>query len=233
MKKLIALALAAAALIPSAEAKTVTETRSIKSFEKLEASTALNIIYVQGTPVSFKISGDEQDVAATKIKQSGDKLKIWRTDCEQKNFGRNRTVTVTVTTPVIREIDLSGACDFSAKRLSYSGDVEIDTSGASKVSISDLSAQNVEIDVSGASNIEVGKSSTRRIDLDLSGASKASIAGNTGYLYLDCSGASDASLGKLKAVEGKIDVSGASKATTNVQQLRKSSSSGAATFRNR
>lgn len=233
MKKLIALALAAAALIPSAEAKTVTETRSIRSFEKLEASTALNIIYVQGTPVSLKISGDGQDVAATKIKQSGDKLKIWRTDREQKNFGRHRTVTITVTTPVIREIELSGACDFSAKRLSYSGDVEIETSGASKVSISDLNAQNVEIDCSGASNIAVAKSSTRKIELDLSGASKASIAGSTGDLDLDCSGASDASLGKLKAVEGKIDVSGASKATTNVQQLRKSSSGGAATFRNR
>ncbi len=233
MKKLLALTLAAAALIPAVSAKTVTETRSIKTFEKLEASTAVNIQYAQGTPISLKITGEADDVANTKIRQTGDKLKIWRTDKEQKNFGNNRTVTITVTTPVIRSIDISGACSFSAKSLSYSGDIEIDLRGVSKMTIASLNAQEVEIDCAGASDLKISKSSTKEIDLELSEASKATISGNTGFLDLDCSGACDASLGRLSAVAGEIDLSGAAKATTNIQQLRKSHTSGAASFKNR
>lgn len=233
MKKLIALALAAAAIIPAINAKTVTETRSIKAFEKIEASSAVNIKYVQGTPVSFKITGEEKDVANTRISQTGNKLKIWRTDKEQKNFGKNRTVTVTVTTPVIRDIDLSGACSFSAKSLSYSGDIDIEASGASQIDIANLNAQEVDIECSGASSIAVAKSSTKEIDLSLSGASKATISGNTGYLDLQGSGACSAELGRLSAVSGKVGLSGASTATTNIKQVRNSHTSGAASHKNR
>lgn len=234
MKKLIAIALAAAALIPSAAvAKNITETRNISAFEKLEASTAVNIKYVQGTPVSLKISGDSEAVAATKTRLSDGKLKIWRTDKQQKNFGPDRTVTVTVTTPVIRKIELSGACGFSADRLSRDGDIEIDLKVATAVDIKNLNAAEVEIDCSGASKVSVAKSSTKSIDLDLSGASTATIAGNTGYLGLDCNGASEANLGHLSAVSGKVGLSGASKAKTNVQNLRKSHVGGASTLKNR
>lgn len=233
MKKLIAIALAAAALFPAMEAKTVTETRPVRSFDKLEASSALNIIYTQGTPAGFKISGDEKDVAAIKIKQSGGKLKIWRADNRQKKNGKSNAVTVTITTPRLSEIELSGACDFSAKRLSSNGDIEIETDGASKVSISDLKARKVEIDCSGASNIKVAKSSTRKMELDLSGASKVSIAGNTGYLDLDCDGATKADLGKLAAAEGSVDLSGASSVTTNIRSIRKRDTRGASSFKNR
>lgn len=232
MKKLIALALAAAAIIPAINAKTVTETRSIKAFEKIEASSAVNIKYVQGTPVSFKITGEEKDVANTRISQTGDKLKIWRTDKEQKNFGKNRTVTVTVTTPVIRDIELNGACSFSAKSLSYSGDIDIEAKGASQVDIANLNAQEVDIECSGASCVAVAKSSTKEIDLSLSGASKATISGNTGYLDLQGSGACSAELGRLSAVSGKVGLSGASTATTNIKQVRKCHTSGAASHKN-
>ena len=231
-KKATILALAAAILIP-ATAKNVSETRAITAVEKLEASSAINIEYVQGTPVSLKISGDEAAVAVTKIKQSGNKLKIWRTDKMRKNQWPKQTVTVTLTTPAISDIELDGACSFKAKRLSSNGEIEIDLDGASKVGIGQIEAANVEIDCDGAASLSVTKASTRSIELDLDGASTATIAGITGHLDLECGGASKASLDKLKAVTGEVKLSGAASASTNIQSVGKQRASGAASFKNR
>lgn len=233
MKKLIVLALAAAAIIPSISAKTITESRSIKAFDKLEVSSAVNVKYVQGTPVGLKITGSEEDVAKTKIKQTGGKLKIWCSDNRRMNFGRSRSVSVVVTTPVINEIELDGACSFTASRLGTNGKVDMEIDGASNVDITDLKAGDVKIECSGSSNIKIARSSTRRIDLEVSGASNVTIAGSTGYLDLECSGASKASLGNLSAKSGEVETSGASRATTHITNLRKADNSGASTHKNR
>lgn len=231
MKKLatILLALATIASPLALRAKTIQKSHPIKAFERLEASNALNISYIQGTPVSLKVSGEESDIATLKIKQVGQKLKISR---ENKKMSRIGKIEITVTTPVIKEIDLSGKCKFSAKRLSRNGDIDIDLSGASSVNVEQLKGTKIDIDCSGASQVSAAKTSASKIEIDLSGASSVNMCGTASELNVECSGASTAELSKLAARTGCVEASGASRVKTKITTLRKSEGSGSSILQN-
>ncbi len=231
MKKLatIILALAAAASPLAMRAKTIQKTLPVKAFEKLEAVGALNITYIQGTPVGLKVTGEEADVAALKIKQSGRELKLCRDDKRKKSSGK---LSVVITTPVLSDIELVGACHLSAKRLTRNGDIEIDIAGASSVNIGQLQGTEIDIECSGASSINADKTSAASCDVELSGASSATMGGNTGKLKVQCSGASQAKLSKLAAKTGSVSASGASRIESNITTLTKSNFSGGSSIKN-
>lgn len=85
----------------------------------------------------------------------------------------------------------------------------IDTSGASSVSVVDLKNQSISVDSSGASKVKLG-GETLKLTLDISGASKIDAEGLTAEnCNVESSGASNA----VVNVTGKLwtDASGASK----------------------
>lgn len=91
-----------------------------------------------------------------------------------------------------------------------------------------ISAPNIEnLESSGASNVTITNLKNAALSIDSSGASKINVEGETSILTIDVSGASNISAGDLKAVDANIEASGACHVDVNVSGDLKSEASGA------
>lgn len=218
-----------AAIKPSK--KTVTISKSVSPFTDIDVSSAINVIYTQGSGHSVSIRLPENLADKIRFRQDGKEISI-----SYQNLGSTSgdiNTTVFITTPRLKSIELSGACTFSSSEINMpANDMDIDISGASNVTIENLKVNALEVESSGASNVNIANYSGIGTDIDVSGASRVKISGVTSKLTLDVSGASNASLSGLRAKTGSVEVSGASKASTNILNLKLCKQSGVSSFEN-
>jgi putative autotransporter adhesin-like protein len=91
-----------------------------------------------------------------------------------------------------------------------------------------ISAPDIEnLETSGASNISIENIKNARLGLDSSGASKVSVQGETSVLVVDVSGASRIDAGSLSAGTAKVDASGATNVAVNVADELNANATGA------
>jgi len=151
------------------EGPVVTEQREVRPFTRLEAGSGLQVVVVIGpaAPLDVAAQANIQDAIATDV--AGDTLHIEATD----DFTTSEPVTVTVTTPELSGIDLSGgaqaqvdglegaALDVSVKgggRLAASGTVgelTLTVDGGSGADLAGLTASRVHIAIGGGSEATV------------------------------------------------------------------------------
>lgn len=224
----------AACKTQKASTETVTITKNVEAFSKIDAFSALTVIYKQGDRYSVTIRIPEHMQEYFKFRQIGDEIEFGFKPPKSMSINNNNAGTiVTVTSPRIREIELSGACSFVAEEISQSSDkLEIDLSGATSVKIGNLKAKKLEVEASGASNINIGKLIADKTEIDISGASSTTISGVTSLLKVDVSGATAVNLENLKAQEGSIEASGAAKVNTNILRVTSSECSGMSRIKN-
>ena len=164
-----------------------------------------------------------------------------------------KTMAVTITTPSLVQIHLSGASSLHSNDLWESpmerftlsingaskagklrlggGELKADISGASSCGITgDFAA--VEVEISGASALTLS-GQYEEIALDAQGTSKASFIGDADSVDATCSGSSFMDAESLSVDEAKIVCKGASKATVNVNEKLEVDLSGASTCRYR
>ena len=91
----------------------------------------------------------------------------------------------------------------------------------------------MDIECSGASNVTISNLNCTKVEAEASGASKVVLKGDTREAEFDASGASNINAENLKASTGEIEASGASKVVANILNLTKRETSGMSTIRNR
>ena len=199
------------------------------SFDRIEVGGAFDIYLRQGPEHEVSVVTDDnlQDVVELRI-ENGEL--IIETDGFISEFTE---LKVFITLPVLRGIELSGACDLEGKN-TFTGDhldielsgscnadlavdlrsLDIDCSGACTLFLSG-GARKMEVDLSGSCDLKAFPLTTDICRIDVSGASDAEIAVMT-ELVADASGASNITyLGDPKTLQ--IDSSGAS----DVQQAKR------------
>ncbi len=135
---------------------------------------------------------------------------------------------LTITMPVLTELELSGACKGSASGFRSSNDLGVHLSGASELDL-DMETGDFFAELSGASKI-TGRLIASSSDFELSGASRAILTGLGGDINIDGSGASNADLLDFAVANASVDLSGASRATINVNGVLDVSLSGASSL---
>jgi hypothetical protein len=181
-----------------------TESRETEPFSGLEISGAIKASVTIGQPQSVEVSGDDNLVPMiiTEVRDGTlvVRMEPWSRIQTKEDF------TVTIVTPELQELSVSGACHVDVEGLEV-GEFTVDISGASHVAasgrcnqlVADLSgasalkcvaleAESVKLDVSGASNAKV--TATDRLAAEASGASTVRYAGDPGSVKADTSGAS-------------------------------------------
>lgn len=109
--------------------------------------------------------------------------------------------------------------------LKIEADKHIKSHGPIVVRISAPDIENIE--ASGASNVSVTNLNNQSLAIDSSGASKVLVEGETARLSVDVSGASSINAGGLKAVDAEVDASGASRVEVFATGDLRSEASGA------
>lgn len=178
---------------------------SVSGFTKLALGSAFKVDVKQGSKFSVTASGRSEDLDDLESSITDGTLKL---KYKGNNWNKNRkTVSVSITMPSLQAVSFSGASTANVAKFSGVKTMDIDVSGASRVTM-ELSAQKVALDLSGASSLvltgqcdvlngEVSGASTfkgrdfpaKEVNIDASGASSAAVAANT-TLHAEASGAS-------------------------------------------
>lgn len=211
----------------------IKKTLTVSSFNDIEVSSAMKVIFEQSNG-EYSVVAEIPSRFENKFsfEQSGKSLEFWMKG--ESNFHDGEEVRLYIKAPSIKGVELSGASTFTAQTINQANKgLDIECSGASRVSIKQLYVKSLSIDCSGASNAGISNISADKISVDCSGASKATISGKAGYVEYDASGASTISAEELLAERGEVDASGVSKIVCNISNVTDWDSSGMSSIKNK
>lgn len=189
----------------NASGVTKTEKRDVAGFSSIDASGVVVVNVTSQKDFDVQIEADENLLPYIKTEVDGDTLKIFRKGWMVFSGGGSKPV-ITVSMPQIDNLDISGASSATMTDLNENN-LRIDASGASKITLFGQ-VTSLSIDSSGACHIDAENLKAVDADIDASGASRISVAA-LNDLRVDANGASKI----VYAVEPKNleqDVSGAS-----------------------
>ena len=170
----------------------VTQKYDFSDFTKVEVSSAFKFEINQSASYSVSVTADDNVIEKVQVTKSGDTLKIGL-----KTITVLGTVTLqaAVTMPQLRGLEVSGASRGTISDFSSTEDLDIEVSGASKVT-GDITAGDADFDVSGASTVQ--------------------LEGSANDMVADASGASRMNLGDFAVNNANVNLSGASSGTVNL-----------------
>lgn len=174
-------------------------------FNNIEVSNVFEVDISQSDSYSIDITSDDNIMEYIIIDRSGDILRI---GLKLGYSYRSITAVAKINMPDISRFVLSRASSGIINDFAAAGNINIDVSGASSLTLSDLACADVDIEVSGASNMSLESFITTDAGVNISGASTA-VVNTEGTPDAEISGASNFQyIGNPEL--GDISVSGAS-----------------------
>ncbi|MFC2052420.1 head GIN domain-containing protein [Chloroflexota bacterium] len=182
-----------------------TEEYTFRDFTGVEISSAFEFEITQSDSYGVSITADDNVIDKVEVIKEGSTLKIGFTTIPSLG---PVTLKAKVTMPQLHGLTVSGASRGTVSDFSSTENLDINVSGASKVT-GDITAGDADFDISGASTVQL-EGSANNIVANVSGASRFNLGGfivnNANVTF---SGASTGTVnpnGRLDA-----DLSGASK----------------------
>jgi hypothetical protein len=160
-----------------------TEKRSAADFKSIEVGGIFEVEVVAQKDFSVEVEADDNLLQYIKTEVKGDTLEI----STEKSISPKGPVRIRISAPNIENLDISGVSKVSLTNLKNDS-LKVDASGASKIKI-DGETGNLEVELSGASRLDAENLKAENVDVDGSGASNASV-NVSGDLKADLSGAS-------------------------------------------
>lgn len=179
-----------------------TENREVSGFKAIDISNAFEVEITAQKDFQLEVEADDNLLPLIKTEVNGDTLVI-KTD---KSLKTGNPLKIRISAPDINNLELSGASKVSLVNVSNDA-LSLDSSGASKIRI-EGTTKNFSVEMSGASKLDAENLKAENVSVDSSGASNATVF-VTNVLKADLSGATNVTyLGSPKSVEKKT--SGAS-----------------------
>jgi hypothetical protein len=181
----------------------VTRELDLAGFDKVDVSHAFAVDIREGESFSVVVGVDDNLVEYLRVEKQGSTLKIGLQP--GRNYS-NTHATAEVTMPELTGLDLSGASRGTTSGFKSSRDLNVDASGASRLS-GDIEAGDARFDVSGASRVN--------------------LTGSAEDLVIDASGGSTMDLADFAVADANVEASGASDVTVNASDRLDVDASGA------
>ena len=179
------------------------EEYAFTDFTEVEIGSAFEFEIKQSGSYSINVTADDNVIDYVQVSQVGQTLTI---RLRRVVFLGPVTLRASVTMPQLNSLTASGASRGTVSGFSSNEDLDIEVSGASKLT-GDITAGDVEFDISGASTIQ--------------------LEGSADDMVADVSGASSFKLDDFIVNNADIDFSGASSGTVNLTGILNADLSGA------
>lgn len=210
-KSLLSIVCLTIGLIASAETKVL---KISKSIESIQASAGVNVIYkpTTGGNTNVAITGDAKRIDYIDIKVSGKTLEI-----SPKRDGKNSNkriggVTVTVTAPIVRSVEVSSGARLKCRTSISSSKkkISLEASSAGKIVFSSVTASEIDIEASSGASVTTNNLNASRIELEAtSGASIKTSTVKTDRISCEASSAGSISITSGQADRGNFEASSA------------------------
>lgn len=159
------------------------EVPNAPAFSAIEVSGGdINVLFSQGAGHAFAISGPAKLVKATKIKVKDNTLFI---DYNQPFFtGDNDDITVSVQTPTLTRVSVTGEADFKNQTAFSGQDLIINTSKNGEVSLKNVNIGQVKIEAKGTSSVDIDYIEANKISVSSLDRAEVELSGRTGVLEI-------------------------------------------------
>lgn len=187
--------------------KIVTRDVQIAAFDRLDVRSDVQVTIAGGSGAAT-VEADDNLIDLLRMEVVDGTLRIGLAPGLRIGSFSDHTLKVRLPSDgSLKEINLSGASQLIAEPVLTAPEIELDLSGASKLTAT-IRCDRCEIDVSGASGAVLG-GTAQHCDAEISGASKLALDMECDDLETKCSGASKAKLAG-SARTGGIEATGAS-----------------------
>jgi len=195
-------------IYPAKEKNTLikSENREVKYFDEIHVFSAIQVILQQGNTRAIKVEAEADVLPFLTTDIHDHKLVISISSMHDKKNIR-QPMKVYVTTPEIKEIEVSQASSVTSDAIWAASKLELEASSAAKIRLT------VKTDI---------------LDIDVSSAANIRLKGETQQLEAEVSSASNLNAQELIAQKADIEISGAAQASVNVVKEIKYEISGAA-----
>ena len=168
----------------------------VASFDEIDLSGCVKVIYTQGNNIQVKLRGNEKDLEKYEVNVKEGELRIARKSHNSKVNKKSPRLTAYVTAPTLRDIDMSGACNLQMpQKVSFANKLDIEVSGAVNLDITDMEVESFDLDVSGAGDVNFGNLRAKKeVDIEVSGAGDVKGKVEARDIDLGLSGAGDVTL---------------------------------------
>jgi len=161
--------------------------RGVVEFHAIDASGALDLEVIQGSPQRVEVSTDDNLLPLLRTEVHGGTLTIDM----RGSVDPTGSIRVRVTAPVLDAISLSGSSDAQIRRFTGQ-DFRVETSGSGSVTLDAIRLTGtLAIDTSGSSEVRA-QGESRALTIDTSGSSTIDTRGfAAAAVAIDSSGSSD------------------------------------------
>jgi hypothetical protein len=164
----------------------------VKNFNKIDVSGTFKVVLRQDSTYAVKIAADSNIVSAIKIDVSSNELKV---SMKEGSYCGNDSIIVEVGIGELKEIKADGAISLQTDGHIYAGDVVLDFSGSSDISLV----------------LNAGKVTTT-----IDGAGKLTLAGQAGVHQVTTKGVATIDAFDFTSGVYNLDLTGSAKANINV-----------------
>jgi Putative auto-transporter adhesin, head GIN domain len=181
----------------------VTETRDVRPFTRLEVGSGIRVALTIGDAGPLRVSAQHNVLPAVATEVSGNTLRV---DASE-DFAGSAPVTVTVSTPVLEAVSMSGGAQATigvagsgTLGVAGSGTLELAVNGGSQLTVTGTAAA-VSLSADGGSTVWLDDLTSASVEVHLSGGAIASVMA-TGRVSGSASGGAHLSV----AGGGPVDV---------------------------
>ena len=146
-----------------------TEKREVSSFNSIDANGALDIEIVCQKEQGLELEGDDNLLPLLKTEVRGGTLYIE----PQKTFSSKKSIRVRITMKNLESLSSSGASNFQVKEIKNER-LKVDSSGASNFNLAG-ETRVLDVNLSGASKVSSESLRAERVSVALSGAGEANV----------------------------------------------------------
>jgi len=183
-----------------------TESRNTSSFNQIENSTGADVIYRQSDNVSISVKAESNLLGHIVTETFNGKLRI-STDRHVTCIDYHEKPVITVTSPELKNVELSGSGNLFADILSGNS-VIIKLSGSGDVIAESLSCDDLSLVISRSGDIEISEASCQDADFNLSGSGDIDIRGESERGHFRISGSGDINSGEFQLSNATETISG-------------------------
>lgn len=191
----------------SDKGKRVTETVSVKPFEKISVAGSFDVHYIQGETTSVKVEGPVKYLQQTVVANDGQTLRI---KTKRGVWRSMEDVNVYITSPDLTHVSMAGSGEFDAEGMVDTDNLTLELAGSGEIDFKQLVCDNLNIQVAGSGDVDVESVDVNKAYMQIAGSGDIKVHFvRADFVSAQVAGSGDIKLsGKAKQVEKKVAGSG-------------------------
>jgi hypothetical protein len=201
-----------------------TESREAEAFSAILNVTAVDVIYYKADSTSITVKAESNLLTHIVTKTSDGRLEI-RTDPKNACLDYNVKPVITISSPELNDLELTGSGTITADTLSGST-VSVKLTGSGDIHTVYLSASDITYLVTGSGNSIHDKVLCENADFTITGSGNLNVKGSSTVANMKITGSGDIQTGDFRVSVANDIISGSGNITTYVEDILTASITG-------